>query len=85
MNTDLESMLVAMAKHGRPNILQMSDGAWYCTVDMHVSATGAKFSIASEFHGNVTPVAAARQCAERIDAMLSGFTASRTPKAIDHA
>jgi hypothetical protein len=78
---DLETLLMQVAQHGKPSI-HLLDNGWYCYVDMHVAAAGAKFQVASDFKQS-TPLSAAEQCAERIDAMLRGFSAN--PKAITHA
>lgn len=78
---ELETTLMKLAQHGTPRV-SLHTGGWYCAVDMYVKAAGSKFEVASTFK-NPTPLSAAQQCAERVDAMLRGF-ASDNPKAITH-
>jgi hypothetical protein len=78
---DLETILLKLARHGEPR-LSLHDSGWHCAVDMHVAAVGAKFSVSTDFK-QATPLNAAEQCAERIEAMLCGFS-SRNEKAITH-
>lgn len=78
---DLETILAKLAQHGRPS-LSLFDSGWCCTTDMHVSAAGASFKVRSDF-GLASPIQAAAQCAERIDAMLRGSGAGEA-KAITH-
>ena len=69
----LEEMLLALAKYGKPRIAHDGDG-WFCAVDMYVSAAGVEFKIASEFR-RPSPMAAAQQCAQRLDKALSDIGA----------
>lgn len=78
---DLETTLAQLAKHGLPTICALENG-WHCSVNMHVAAAGATFTVRSDF-GLATPIIAAEQCAERIDTMLRGFGTGDT-KAITH-
>ncbi len=70
-NMSLEQILAALARHGRTRIGQygMSDGNWHCCVNMHVEAIGASFEVKSTFD-HPSPMSAARQCAERVAAVL---------------
>jgi hypothetical protein len=78
---DLETVLAQLAKHGKPSV-SMLMGGWHCSVDMHVAAAGANFTVRSDF-GLATPIIAAEQCAERVATMLRGFGTGDT-KAISH-
>lgn len=69
----LEEMLLELAKYGKPRLSHDGDG-WYCAVEMYVSASGVDFKVASEF-GRPSPIAAARQCAQRLDKALSDIGA----------
>jgi len=77
----LETLLTQLAEHGKPS-LSMLNGGWHCSVEMHVAAAGASFTVRSDF-GLTTPISAAEQCAERIATMLHGFGGGET-KAIAH-
>lgn len=69
----LEEMLMALAKHGKPR-LSHDGGGWYCAVEMYVCASGVDFKVASEF-SRPSPMAAAQQCAQRLDKALSDIGA----------
>lgn len=61
----LEALLDAMSCRGGPSLRRHDDGAWSCSVDMFVSATGASFKVRSDFdHG--THIEAATVCHERM-------------------
>jgi hypothetical protein len=49
---------------------------------MHVSALGTEVKVESDFEAG-SPLAAATQCAERIDSLMRGFAATDI-KAITH-
>lgn len=78
---DLETVLAQLTKHGKPAV-SMLKGGWHCSVDMYVAATGASFTVRSDF-GMSTPLTAAQQCGDRIDTMLRNIGGSET-KAITH-
>jgi hypothetical protein len=80
-NPDLESALIALSKFGKPHC-GLFDSGWLCNVDMHVTATGASFTVRSEF-GHPSPMAAALECTQRVDAIMHGFAADAA-KAITH-
>lgn len=69
----LEQMLLALTKYGKPHLSHDGDG-WYCAVAMYVSSAGVNFKVASEF-GRSSPMAAAQQCAQRLDKALSDIGA----------
>jgi hypothetical protein len=60
----LTELLEALCAAGKPRLARMDHG-WLCSIDMHVAAAGTEFKIRSEFDRE-TPLAAARQCAERV-------------------
>ena len=78
---ELETILMKLAQHGQPGV-RMMDGEWYCNVEMYVKAAGANFKVSSTFK-HPTALSAAQQCAERVDAILRGFSTD-APKAIAH-
>jgi hypothetical protein len=63
-NLSLDEILDALCAAGKPRVARMDHG-WLCSIDMHVAAAGTEFKIRSEFDCE-TPLAAARQCAERV-------------------
>lgn len=65
--TSLEDLLKLATKFGMLR-LSMHDNGWYCAIDMHVSAVGAAFKVASDF-GQATPKAAVLQCIDRVNAL----------------
>lgn len=65
---DLERLLVHMTRYGEPSLRMMNSG-WHCNVDMNTNTTGTRFTVASDFD-IATPLAAAVQCNERIEAAL---------------
>ncbi len=67
-STDLQEILLALSAFGHPNVYSNEDG-WLVSVDMHVAAAGTSFKIRSEF-GRPTPLAAAQQCATRVQETL---------------
>lgn len=71
--SQLEEMLLALAKYGEPRLVHDGRG-WYCCVEMYVTASGVNFKVASEF-GRPTPMSAAIQCASRLDRALSDIGA----------
>lgn len=66
---NLERELLALLAFGAPRLHWLSD-AWYCAVEMHVTTAGTAFKVQSDFK-QTTPIAAVRQCRERIEAVLS--------------
>lgn len=66
---DLAVVLVRLACFGRVVLGQYSSPGWHCDCDMYTSAQGARFKVASEF-GHTTPIAAALQCEERVNAAV---------------
>ncbi len=68
----LETILQNICSLGVPTLFKVDRG-WWVTLKMHVSAAGTEFTIKSE--GDcATPLAAARQCAERAVATLTEWT-----------
>ena len=72
-SASLEEILLSLCGVGKPRLTRLSDG-WYCVVEMHVSAAGAEFKVGSDFTCP-TPIAAARQCGERVSATLKQYLA----------
>lgn len=64
----LEEILITLYRFGEPAVFSNKDG-WSVNVDMHVNATGAKFSVRSEYKC-ATPTIAAEQCLSRVREML---------------
>lgn len=69
----LEELLQSMCRYGEPK-LSMFDNGWHCWIKMHVQSAGASFEIKSEF-GHKTPMAAAKECADRIAKTLAAIGA----------
>lgn len=69
---DLQELMLYLIRYGRPRISYL-DGGWYCKVEMNTNTKGTQFDIASEFN-HPTPIAAAKQCHERIDNALKALT-----------
>lgn len=67
----LDELLVSMCRYGQPK-LSMLDGGWHCWIKMHVQTKGTSFEIKSEF-GHNSPMAAAKECAERIATTLAAI------------
>ena len=63
--TDLQGVLLELAKWGQPRVGQFKDGEWHCTVDANITPLGAKFEVRSEYSCK-TPTEAALQCRERL-------------------
>ena len=61
---DLQELMVYLIRYGRPRLSYL-DGGWYCKVEMNTNTKGTQFDVASEFN-HPTPIAAAKQCHERI-------------------
>lgn len=61
---DLQELMVYLIRYGRPRLSYL-DGGWYCKVEMNTNTKGTQFDVASEF-SHPTPIAAAKQCHERI-------------------
>lgn len=69
---DLEFILLNLQSVGKPRLHCHDDMLWSCSVNMHVPNAGTTFEVRSEFN-MVSPLAAARQCAERVLKTLSQF------------
>lgn len=61
---DLQELMIYLIRYGKPRVSYL-DGGWYCKVEMNTNTKGTQFDVASDF-GNPTPIAAAKQCHERI-------------------
>lgn len=61
---DLQELMLYLIRYGRPRLSYL-DGGWYCKVEMNTNTKGTQFDVASEFN-HPTPIAAAKQCHERI-------------------
>ncbi len=70
--SNLESILIDLSCFGRPRLCQMSDGTWFCVIEVSVSPVGAKFEVMSDFK-QPGPTAAATQCQERLRASLQAL------------
>ncbi len=66
---DLQELLLDMQKYGKPRIHCHDDNTWSCAIDVNISPVGAKFEVRSDFN-QLTPVAAAIQCNERLHAAI---------------
>ena len=60
----LEELLLFLTRFGKPRCGMFGTG-WSCQVEMHVVSVGTSFEVKSDF-GMETPLAAAKQCAERL-------------------
>lgn len=69
---ELEHVLLNLARFGRPRLSIPSKSGWYCSIDVSVTPTGAKFEVASDFDKE-TPIAAALECQQRLIAALAAF------------
>lgn len=69
----LEVILQNLCSLGVPSLIKMQRG-WWATLKMHVAAAGTEFTVKSESDCE-TPLAAARQCAERAITTLKDWTA----------
>ena len=69
---DLQELMVHMIRYGKPRLSYITDG-WYCKVEMNTNTQGTQFDIASEF-SHQSPLAAAKQCHERIINALKVLT-----------
>lgn len=69
---DLQDLMQYMIKYGKPRISYISNG-WYCGVEMNTNTAGSSFEVKSEF-GHPTPMAAAKQCHERILNAIKAIT-----------
>lgn len=69
----LETILQNLCSLGVPALHKMPKG-WWMTLKMHVAAAGTEFTVKSESDCE-TPLAAARQCAERAVTTLKDWTA----------
>ena len=72
VHEDLQELIVYMVRYGKPRISYITDG-WYCKVEMNTNTKGTQFDIASEF-SHATPLAAAKECHERIVNALKTLT-----------
>lgn len=63
----LEKLLIHMTRYGKPRLMMFN--GWLCNIEMNTNTTGTSFEVKSEF-GMATPLAAAVQCNERIEAAL---------------
>ena len=71
-NENLEELLKYMVRYGKPKLSYMGDG-WYCRVEMNTNTTGTQFEVSSEFK-HPTPIAAVKQCHERIVSALKALS-----------
>lgn len=68
---DLQSVLVDLARYGKPRLgIYGSDGTWHCGVEMNTSAIGVDFKVASDFK-QPDPLSAALQCRANLHAALA--------------
>jgi hypothetical protein len=70
---DLNDLLLEMCRYGKPRVVLITEG-WYCSINMHTTTTGTDFTISSDFY-HATPIAAAKQCYERIVAAVKQLEA----------
>lgn len=65
-NDTLEELLEELKRYGKPHLgIYGSDGLWHCSVEMNTNTVGADFKCSSDFK-QPTPIAAAKQCMERV-------------------
>jgi hypothetical protein len=63
---DLQDVLLDLAKWGQPRVGQyISDGTWYCSVEVNVTPVGVKFEAKSDFKQK-TPLDAALMCRKNL-------------------
>lgn len=67
---DLNVLLMNMQKLGKPRVSCFNDGKWSCSLELFVTEAGASFEVRSDFE-QLTPIAAAHMCVERVIATLS--------------
>lgn len=68
----LDHVLQDLARFGAPRISMPNGTGWYCSVDVNVNATGAKFEVASDFRKE-NPMAAALECQQRLRSALAAL------------
>lgn len=69
---NLESVLLDLAKWGKPRVSMVNSRGWFASVEVNITPTGAKFDVSSEF-GMATPLAAVLQCRERLMASVKAI------------
>jgi hypothetical protein len=66
--TDLNRLLLWLqSNYGRPHIHCHEDGSWSCSCEMNTNIKGASSKIRSDYNLR-SPLAAAQQCLDRIEA-----------------
>jgi hypothetical protein len=71
---EIASVLDRLAKYGNPTLIKGSRG-WWCCIDIHVTAVGAKFEIKSE-SDHKFPAHAALECESRMMTALRAIGAA---------
>lgn len=65
--------LAFLERYGLPRVSRHTKG-WYCSLDVILNVTGAKFEISSDFD-RPDPTSATVQCRERLETALRQFGA----------
>lgn len=71
---EIASVLERLSKYGDPTLTKISRG-WWCYIDIHVTAVGAKFEIKSE-SDHKSPAHAALECESRMMTSLRSIGAA---------
>lgn len=68
VNFTLEELLTEMERFGKPRVGKYGTG-WHSNIEVSITPVGAQFEIRSDF-GLPTPLAAARECYDRLIAAM---------------
>lgn len=66
---DLQSVLLELARYGKPRVGMYIDRGWHCSMDVCITPIGAKFEVRSDFT-HKTPIEAAIACRDRLMAAI---------------
>jgi hypothetical protein len=72
----LEKLLTELAKYGQVRMGQFgtNSSGWHCYMELFVPGEGVRMEVKSDHSSaNMTPMEAATQCAERLQAILEGI------------
>lgn len=72
---DLEGLLIFLQQFGKPRCGVYASNGWHTNVEMTVASVGTSFEVMSDF-GMASPLAATKQCAERLLKTLRDLGAS---------
>lgn len=80
MSADLESMLMELARHGRPRISQTRNSKWVCVLEMFTAVPeGASLEARSSFEEK-SPGEAAAACLRKLAEIQRAMNAARMPE-----